>query len=89
MWDVMNACVIMHNESVDEEHDDSVYDQGWDFEGDLVAPNPGPTSFQDFHHAYHDIRDRATHHALLEELVNHIWIHVENNPVTNHGNYPI
>jgi hypothetical protein len=34
-------------------------------------------------------RDRATHHALHEDLVNHIWIHAENNPITNPGNNPI
>jgi hypothetical protein len=32
MWEVMNACVIMHNMIVEEERDDSVYDQGWDFQ---------------------------------------------------------
>jgi hypothetical protein len=31
MWEVMTACVIMHNMIVEEERDDSVYDQGWDF----------------------------------------------------------
>jgi hypothetical protein len=31
MWEVMKACVIMHNMIVEEERDDSVYDQGWDF----------------------------------------------------------
>jgi hypothetical protein len=30
-WDVMNTCVIMHNMIVEEECDNSVYDQGWDF----------------------------------------------------------
>jgi hypothetical protein len=31
MWEVITACVIMHNIIVEEERDDSVYDQGWDF----------------------------------------------------------
>jgi hypothetical protein len=50
MWDV-----IMHNMIVEEERDDSVYDQGWNFQGELVVPNPGPVFFQDFLHAHHDI----------------------------------
>jgi hypothetical protein len=40
MWQVMTACVIMHNMIVKEEHDDSVYDQGWDFQGELVYLRP-------------------------------------------------
>jgi hypothetical protein len=89
MWEVMTACVIMHNMIVEEEHDDSVYDHGWDFQGELVAPNPVPSSFQEFIHTHHEIRDRATHLALQEDLVNHILIHAGNNPVTNPGNKPI
>jgi hypothetical protein len=30
----------MYNMIVEDECDDSVYDQGWDFQGDLVAANP-------------------------------------------------
>jgi hypothetical protein len=44
MWEVMTACVIMHDIIVEEEHDDTVYDQGWYFQGELVAPNPVPSS---------------------------------------------
>jgi hypothetical protein len=40
-------------------------------------------------HGHHNIRDQAIHHALHEDLVNHIWIHVGNNPVTNHGTNPV
>jgi hypothetical protein len=49
----------------------------------MVAPNPGLAPFKDFLHANHEIQDQATHHALHEDLLNHIWIHVGNNPVTN------
>jgi hypothetical protein len=42
----------MHNMIVDEERDDSVYDQKWDFQGELVAPDPGLASIQDFLHAH-------------------------------------
>jgi hypothetical protein len=51
----MTACVIMHNMIVEEDHDDIVYDQGWDFQCDLVAPNHGPASFHDFLHAHNEI----------------------------------
>jgi hypothetical protein len=55
MWEVMTACVIMHNMIIEKEHDDSVYDQGWDFQGELVAPNPVPSSFQEFLYTHHEI----------------------------------
>jgi hypothetical protein len=83
MWEVMTACLIMHNMIVEEECDDSVYDQGRDFQRELVAPNHRAASFQEFLNMYHDIRDRATHHVLHEDLVIHICIHAGNNPVTN------
>jgi hypothetical protein len=89
MWEVMSACVIMHNMIIEEERDDIVHDQGWDFQGELVATNPVPASFQNFFHTHHEIRDRATHITLHEDLVNHIWIHAGNNPVINPGNNPV
>jgi hypothetical protein len=38
MWNVMTACVIMHNMIIENERDDSIYDQGCDFEGELAEP---------------------------------------------------
>jgi hypothetical protein len=80
---VMIACVIMHNMIVGEECDDNIYDQVWDFQGELIAPNPRLTSFQEFLHAHHEIRDRATHIDLHKNLMNHIWIQAGDNPVAN------
>jgi hypothetical protein len=37
MWEVMTVCVIMHNMIVEDERDNNIYDQGWEFEGELVA----------------------------------------------------
>jgi hypothetical protein len=45
--------------------------------------------FSGFFYTHHEIRDRATHLALYEDLMNHIWIHAENNPITNPENNPI
>jgi hypothetical protein len=64
MCEIMTACVIIHNIIVEEERDDSICDQGWEFQGELVAPNPGLASFQEFLHAHREIRDRTTHKAL-------------------------
>jgi hypothetical protein len=40
MWEVMTAYVIMHNMIVEEEHDGSVYDQGWGFQGGVGCSKP-------------------------------------------------
>jgi hypothetical protein len=40
MWVVMTACVVMHNMIVDDERDESIYDQGWKFQDKLVASHP-------------------------------------------------
>jgi hypothetical protein len=46
IWEVMTTCVIMRNMIIDEERDGNMYDQGWEFQGDLVEPLPGPTSWE-------------------------------------------
>jgi hypothetical protein len=33
MWNVMTACVIMHNMIFENKRDGNIYDQGWDFKG--------------------------------------------------------
>jgi hypothetical protein len=37
MWEVMIACVIMHNMIVEDERNESIHDQGWELQGELVA----------------------------------------------------
>jgi hypothetical protein len=44
MWNVMIACVILHNMIVKNKWDDSIYDQGWDFQGELAEPATGMAS---------------------------------------------
>jgi hypothetical protein len=41
MWEVMTACVIMHNMIIEDECDEGIHDQGWEFQDELVAPYPG------------------------------------------------
>jgi hypothetical protein len=46
MWNVMTAYVIMLNMIVENEWDGSIYDQGWDFQGELAEPAPGVASWE-------------------------------------------
>jgi hypothetical protein len=38
MYEVMIPCVIMHNTIFEQEHDDSLHDQGWKFQGEFDEP---------------------------------------------------
>jgi hypothetical protein len=46
MWNMMTACVIMHNMIVENEWDDNIYGQDWDFHGELAEPAAGVASWE-------------------------------------------
>jgi hypothetical protein len=72
MWNVMTACVILHNMIVENEPDDIIYDQGWDFQGELAEPAAGVASWEPFMH------DRHIHDRLQTDLIEHIWTFARN-----------
>jgi hypothetical protein len=63
----------MHNMIVEDECDDGIHNQGWEFQGDLVAPHPGAATFEEFVHVHEEIRDHATHDQLQRDLTEHHW----------------
>jgi hypothetical protein len=71
MWEVMTACVIIHNMIVEDKHDEGIRDQGWEFQGEFVAPHLGAATFEEFLHVHEEIRDRATHDQLQKDLIEH------------------
>ncbi|KAM0821209.1 hypothetical protein ACQ4PT_025201 [Festuca glaucescens] len=85
LLEVMTACVIMHNMIVEVERDDSLFDNEWEGQGELVTPQGGPASFQDILHVHHKIRDQAVHNQLQADLVEHMWAHVGNNAANNNN----
>nr|XP_045089590.1 uncharacterized protein LOC123497268 [Aegilops tauschii subsp. strangulata] len=49
LWEVMTACVIMHNMIVEDERDDRIFDQGFDYQGENVEPlHQEPATFEQF-----------------------------------------
>jgi hypothetical protein len=42
MREVMTICIIMHNMVIEEERDDTVFDQGWEHQSENIATEPGP-----------------------------------------------
>ena len=54
LWEVMTACVIMHNMIVEDERPEHLYDQGFQFQGENVVPEHGGAAtfaqFTQYHH---------------------------------------
>ena len=49
LWEVMTACVIMHNMIVEDERPEHLYDQGFQFQGENVVPEHGvAATFEQF-----------------------------------------
>jgi hypothetical protein len=79
LWEVMTACVIMHNMIVEDERDESIFDQGFDYQGENVEPlHQGPATFEQFAQFHREMRDWHTHLNLQNDLVEHVWDHIGN-----------
>ena len=79
LWEVMTACVIMHNMIVEDERPERLYDQGFQFQGENVVPEHGvAATFEQFTQFHEDMRDWETHVQLQNDLVEHMWTHVGN-----------
>ncbi|KAK1679799.1 hypothetical protein QYE76_040647 [Lolium multiflorum] len=81
--DVERAFGILQARWAIVERDDSLFDNDWEGQGELVTPQGAPASFQDILHAHHEIRDLAVHNQLQADLVEHMWQHVGNNAANN------
>ncbi|XP_020195431.1 uncharacterized protein [Aegilops tauschii subsp. strangulata] len=79
LWEVMTACVIMHNMIVKDERDESIFDQGFDYQGENVEPlHQEPATFEQFVQFHRELRDWHTHLDLQNDLVEHVWDHIGN-----------
>jgi hypothetical protein len=66
MLNMMTSYVIMHNMIVENEQDDFIYDQSWDFQD-------GVASWKQFMHIIETSHDRHIHNRLQTDLIEHIW----------------
>jgi hypothetical protein len=73
MWEVMPACVIMHNMIVEDEQENAAQLGGWDFQGPLVQPEHVPQEFEAYLQAHCDLRDQQVHQQLQADLVEHVY----------------
>ena len=75
----MTACVIMHNMIVKDERDNSIYDQYFECRDENVVPGHQElATFEQFAQFHHEMRDWHTHIQLQNDLVEHMWNHINN-----------
>ena len=76
---MMTACVIMHNMIVEDERDESIFDQGFDYQDENIEPlHQDPTTFEQFAQFHREMRDWHTNLNLQNDLVEHVWDHIGN-----------
>ena len=76
MWEVMTACVILHNMIIESERDNPVYDvEPHEWQGPLanVDHQVPAGAFAAILARRQEIRHNATHHQLQNDLVEHLW----------------
>nr|XP_040245575.1 uncharacterized protein LOC109770668 [Aegilops tauschii subsp. strangulata] len=79
LWEVMTACVIMHNMIVEDERDENIFDQGFDYQGENIEPlHQDPATFEQFVQFHREMRDWHSHLNLQNDLVEHVWDHIGN-----------
>ncbi|XP_020161157.1 uncharacterized protein [Aegilops tauschii subsp. strangulata] len=79
LWEMMTACVIMHKMIVEDERDESIFDQGFDYQGENIKPlHQDPATFEQFAQFHREMRDWHTHLNLQNDLVEHLWDHIVN-----------
>jgi hypothetical protein len=61
----------MHNMIIEDERDEGIHDQGWEFRGELVAPHSGTTINEEFLYVHKEICDRTTPDQLQKDLIEH------------------
>jgi hypothetical protein len=76
----MTGCVIMHNMIIEDGRNDSIYDDDWEFQVELVEPLGGEASWKYFLQMHNSFRDRTTHNHLQADFVEYMWTHVGNQP---------
>jgi hypothetical protein len=76
MWEIMNACVTMHNMTIKSEREHPVFDtKPYHHQGPLVTVDHHvAAAFPTFLAMCQEIRDANTHRQLQDNLVEHLWM---------------
>ena len=75
MWEVMHACVIMHNMIIESDRKTQARHVGpYECEGPLAdVDHQVPADFADFIAMHAKIRDTNIHQQLQNDLIEHLW----------------
>ncbi|KAK1619269.1 hypothetical protein QYE76_024786 [Lolium multiflorum] len=73
MHEVMTCCVIMHNMIVENERPDGRNENQWEFQGELVAPIPGASTWADYLHMNVEVTNDTVSKQLQTDLIEHQW----------------
>jgi hypothetical protein len=74
LWNIMNACVIMHNMIIEDDRGkDIVQTHHYDLMGMPVQPRRAERRMARFMASYHAIRDNETHDELQQDLIEEWW----------------
>jgi hypothetical protein len=71
MWEVMQACVIMHNMIIENDRMTARLNHACWYE--CQGPLAVPVEFVDFLAMHAEIRDTTLHAQLQHDLVEHLW----------------
>ena len=75
-----DGCLCDHvNIIVEDERPERIHDQVFRFQGDNVVPeHGGGATFAQLTQFHHQTRDWETRIQLQDDLVEHMWAHVDN-----------
>jgi hypothetical protein len=71
--EVVTCCVIMHNMIVETERPNVLNDHRWEFYGDLVQPEPGAGTWEEFLHMKVEVSYNHISKRQQTDLIDHIW----------------
>ncbi|CAN6204894.1 unnamed protein product [Urochloa humidicola] len=72
LWQIMTACVIMHNMIIEDERGQQP-DFRYEYVGKKVRPKKNEDRIKKFLQVHKEIEDQEAHHKLREDLIEHLW----------------
>jgi hypothetical protein len=63
----------MHNMIVENERPDGRNENQWEFQGELVAPIPGASTWEDYLHMNVEVTNDTVSKQLQTDLIEHQW----------------